>query len=64
VVEAEVEDSVSLFRRGANIVYHCYLYSLLIEIFISRPLHVYESEYFIHGCSCIFLYMFDLYMLD
>ena len=37
VVEAQMEDSVSPFRRGSDIVWHCYLCSLLIEISISRP---------------------------
>ena len=64
MVEAQVEDSVSLFRRGDDRVCHYYLYSLLIEIFISRPLHVYYYEYFIHGCGYILLYMLDLHMLE
>ena len=64
MVEAQVEESVSLFQRGADRVCHCYLCLLLIEISISRPLHVYDYEYFIHGCSYIFLYMLDLYIIE
>ena len=52
-----MEDSVSLFRLGADRVCHYSLYLLLIEISISRPLHVYNYEYFVHGCSYIYLYM-------
>ena len=46
MVEAQVDDLGSPFREGADIVYHYYLCSLLIEISISHPLHVYDYEYY------------------
>ena len=46
MVEAQVEDSDSPFQRGVDIVCLRYLYLLLIETSISRPLHVYDYEYF------------------
>ena len=47
-------------RQSLSLFYLCLL---LIEISISRPLNVYDYEYFIHGSSYIFLYMMVLYML-
>ena len=64
MVEDQLEELASPFRRGANRVCQCSLCLLLIEISISHPLHVYDYEYFIHGCSYICLYMMGLYMLE
>ena len=63
VVDAQVEDSVSLVWRSSDIVCHYCISALLIEISISCPIHVHKYEYCIHGC--IYFLIHDcLYMLE
>ena len=59
VVEAKVEDSVSLFQQGADRGCHLYLSSLLIDIFISHLLYLCNYEY-----SYPWMYFIWLYILD
>ena len=51
MVEAHVKDSVSQFRRGADIGCHLYLCLHLINIHFSSTICV-NMNIFIHGCSC------------
>ena len=50
VVDAQVEDSISLVWRISDIVCHYCIFVLLIEISISCPIHVHKYEYCIDGC--------------
>ena len=55
VVEARVEDSVSLVCISVDRVCHYCIYDLLIEISISSPIYVHKYEYCIHGCIYVLI---------
>ena len=56
MVEAQVEDSVSLVRKSVDRVCHYCISDLLIEISISCPIHVHKYEYCIHGCIYLIIH--------
>ena len=62
MVEAQVEELISLVQRSIDRVCHYCISILLIEISISYPIHVHNYEYHIHGCSYFQIHD-DLYML-
>ena len=56
VVDAQVENSVSMVWRSSDRVCHYCIFVLLIEISISCPIHVHKYEYCIHGCIYLLIH--------